>query len=135
MYESLVVYDQNSTYQQKIANGFKKIDDIKTAEWSDEDVQSFLQNQFGWKPKNLIVVDNETVFVGKHATEHLTNRQGVPSIVAELTKSRAEPFSSIASKLLDFTDESDEIHGEFPLDETAKSSVEDLLGGTHIDIN
>lgn len=134
MYDALVIYNGDSKYQDKITGGFKKLDDIKAVQWSDETVQNFLEEQFGWTPKSLVVVDGDTVYIGKHATEHLTNRQGVPTMLSELTKSRAEPFSTVASKLLDFTEDTDEVHGEFPLQSEAEEYVDDLLGGTSIDI-
>lgn len=134
MYDALVIYNGDSKYQDKITGGFKKLDDIKAVKWEDEKVQEFLQEQFGWIPKSLVVVDDETVYIGKHATEHLTNRQGVPTMLSEFTKSRAEPFSTVASKLLNFTEETDEIHGEFPLQPDAEEYIDDLVGGTNISI-
>lgn len=134
MYDALVIYDGNSKYQDKIASGFKKLDDVKAVQWKNETVQDFLQEQFGWKPESLIIVDDDTVYIGKHATEHLTNRQGVPTMLSKFTKSRAEPFSTVASKLLNFTEDTDEIHGEFPIQPESKPYVDDLLSGTNIEI-
>lgn len=135
MYDALVIYDSNSKYQDKITEMFNRLDDFKAVEWTDETVQLFLEDQFGWKPKALVVVDDSTVYIGKHATEHLTNRQGVPTILSQLTKSRAQPFAGIASRVLNFTEDTDEIHGEFPLNDEAENHLENLLSGTSIDIN
>jgi hypothetical protein len=134
MYDSVVIYNSNSKYQEKVTAGFKKIDDIKAIHWDSDVAQSFLENQFGWTPKTLVVIDEDTVYVGKYATEHLTNRQGVPSILSEFTKSRAEPFSTIASKVLNFTEDNDEIHGKFPIKNEAEDDVKNLLSGTNIEI-
>lgn len=134
MYESVVIYNSSSKYQEKVTAGFKKIDDIKAINWNSDEAQSFLEDQFGWTPKTIVVIDEDTVYVGKNATEHLANRQGVPSILSEFTKSRAEPFSTIASKILDFTENNDDIHGKFPIKETAEESFNDIVTGTEIDI-
>lgn len=134
MYDAVVVYDGNSQYQDKITKIFKKVDDIKAVEWEDESIQEFLSKQFGWKPKALIVVDDGTVYVGDNATEHLSSRQGIPSVIPSLVKSRL-PFSTVLSKLLSFADDSDEIHGKFPLDEDAQQQIEEIRSGTDIGIN
>lgn len=135
MYDALVIYDYNSQYQDKLSSSFEKIDNLKTLDWNSDEAQDFLEIQFGFKPKTLIVIDDKTVYTGKEATEHLTERQGVPSFLSKLAKSRAKPFSTIASKIIGVSEDNDNIHGEFPLDEEAKDIIDDIIGGTSIDIN
>lgn len=135
MYDALVIYDYKSKYQDKLSSSFEKLDNINTIDWNSDVSQEFIDKQFGFNPKTMIVVDDTTVYVGNDATEHLAERQGVPPFLSNLAKSRAEPFSTIASKIIGFKEEKDNIHGEFPLDEEAEEVIHDLLQGTSIDIN
>lgn len=133
MYDAVLIYDDESTYKSGIAEAFKKADNIKVLDWNDDDVQEFLELQFGWKPRTMMVVDDDTVHVGENATEHLVGRIGVPKPVTKLAKSRAPPVSAVVSTLTG--SESDDINGEFPLDEEAEKIVDDFTSGTNVPIN
>lgn len=135
MYDALVIYDYSSKYQDKLSSSFERLDNINTIDWNSDTSKEFLEEQFGFEPKTMIVIDDDVVYVGDRATEHLAERQGVPPFLANLAKSRAEPFSTIASKIIGVTEDNDNVHGEFPLDEDAEQVVEDYLEGTSIDIN
>lgn len=135
MYDIVVIYDSSSRYHSKLTDVFENIDDIKRIEWESEDSQEFLDAQFGWKPKTLLVVEGDEVYVGGNATDHLTSRQGIPSIIPDITKSKTQPFSTILEKAVDFTDDSDEISGIFPLKDEARDVIDDINSGTTIDIN
>lgn len=132
MYDVLLIYDGKCTYCTGIAEAFKKADDVKAVDWNDERVQSFLDAQFGWEPFAMMVVSDNTVYVGENATEHLTERVGVPAPVTKFAKSQTGTVSTVVSKLARRRD-ADDINGEFPLDEEAEEYVDDLIGGTDIE--
>jgi hypothetical protein len=133
MYDAVLIHDKESKYKSGIARAFNKADNIKVLDWNDEDVQTFLDKQFGWRPKSMMVIDEDKVYVGENATEHLVERIGVPKTVTKLAKSRAPPVSAVVSTLTG--DDSDDITGEFPLDEDAEDIVDEFINGTDIPIN
>lgn len=135
MYDAVVIYDKDSRYHKFLSGKFEKFDNIKTVDWNSERAQDFLEAQFGWKPLNLIVLDNDKVYVGQNALDHLVERLGIPSVVSSLLKSRTAPFSTVASKAVDLRGEFDDISGEFPLKEGAKEYRNDFTSLTDIDIN
>lgn len=121
---TIVIHDSKSTYSDNIAKLVDKIDDVNMFDYRDENVQNFLEKQFSFKPNCLFVIEDDRIYAGDHATDHLMSRQGVPNIVSGLLRSKFDDVS----KLLSFvTEDSDgDIHGEFPIREDAKEIIEDI---------
>lgn len=121
---TIVIYDGESTYSDNVAKLVDKIDDVNMFDYRNEDVQNLLEEQFRFKPNCLFVIEDDTMYVGDHATDHLMGRQGVPNIVSSILRSRFDDVS----KLLSFvTEDSDgDIHGEFPIREEAKYIIDDM---------
>ena len=119
--KTIVVYDNNSMYNDKIAKVADKIDDIKLVDYNNEEIQEFLEIQFGFKPNCLYVIDYEKLYISKKATNYLINRQGVPSIFSNMVRSKFDDVSNLLSYITD--DVSDDIHGEFPIRDEAQEFV------------
>lgn len=119
--KTIVVYDSDSMYNDKIAKIADKVDDIKLVDYNNEEIQEFLDIQFGFKPNCLYVIDDGELYIGKKATNYLINRQGVPLIFSNMVRSKFDDLSNLFSYITD--DVSDDIHGVFPIRDEAKEFV------------
>lgn len=119
--KTIVVYDNNSMYNDKIAKIASKVDDIKLVDYNNKEIQEFLDIQFGFKPNCLYVIDDGELYIGEKATNYLINRQGVPSIFSNIVRSKFDDVSNLFSYITD--DVSDDIHGVFPIREEAQEFI------------
>lgn len=119
--KTIVVYDNNSMYNDKIAKIASKVDDIKLVDYNNKEIQEFLDIQFGFKPNCLYVIDEGELYIGEKATNYLINRQGVPSIFSNIVRSKFDDVSNLFSYITD--DVSDDIHGVFPIREEAQEFI------------
>lgn len=126
MDRKILIYDAKCTYSKGISSVFAQSDkQVRSIDWENSVVQDFLEEQFGRKPFAMMVVDDGTLYVGEEATRHLTQNIGIPNTVTEVVKHRAQPVSTIFSKLARRR-QTDNIHGEFPINDEAATILEEL---------
>lgn len=118
----LLVYDGGNELLRVVADLVDEHTEFKPVEWDSEPVQDFLEAQFEETPFALIVVEGHRAHVGDAAVEYLLDEQGVPPEVSDLCKRAYPPAAGPVGRLLHGR-EPDDLHGSFPVDETARAHL------------
>lgn len=121
---TIVIYDSESSYSDKVAKVVDKVDNVKLVDYRNEEIQNFLEEQFRFKPNCLFVIDDDYIYVGDSATDQLMNRQGVPNIISGILRSRFDDVSTLLSFITDKS--SEDIHGKFPIREEAMVFIDNI---------
>jgi hypothetical protein len=81
----LLVYDGSSPLFRRAAAAFARCSgDLKPVPWQSDAVQAFLDAQFGSRPFAFVLVEGESVHVGRETVERVLRREGVGAPVAGL---------------------------------------------------
>jgi hypothetical protein len=124
--QSLLVYDGSTDLFRRAAETVTRCaTDITPVPWESDAIQAFLRAQFDDPPFAFILIEGESVHVGEAAVKEALEGLDVAAPVARLAEqvypTAAGPFGRVVHGQVPA-----DIHGTFPLDETAKSHIEPL---------
>jgi hypothetical protein len=124
--QSLLVYDGSTDLFRRAAETVTRCAmDITPVPWESDAIQAFLRAQFDEPPFAFILIDGESVHVGEAAVKEALEGLDVAAPVARLAEqvypTAAAPFGRVVHGQVPA-----DIHGTFPLDETAKTHIESL---------
>jgi hypothetical protein len=123
---SLLVYDGSNAIFRAAADKVTRCStDLVAVPWNTAEVQAFLRAQFGARPFAFVLVEDDTVHVGRDTVGRLLRRRGVPTSVERLL-TRAYPAVANPFGRVVHGREPADIHGTFPLDEAAKTHLDPL---------
>lgn len=126
MKQSLLVYDgSNSVFRAAAEAATRRSDGVVAVRWDARPVQAFLEAQFDSRPFAFILVEGESVHVGKETVGRILSRMGLADpLVAGLKRAYATggaPFG----RLIHGRTVAD-LDGTFPLSAEAASHLADL---------
>ena len=134
MSRSLLVYDDSTEWLRAAADLVASAaEDVRPVPWNADAVQAFLDAQFDDRPFALVLVEADTVYVGKAAVERLLQQYGVDGELARVLKRLYPPFSAPFGRLV-HGQEPDDLHGTFPLDAAASDHLAPLRESVEIPV-
>ena len=134
MSRSLLVYDDSTEWLRAAADLVASAaEDVRPVPWNADAVQAFLDAQFDDRPFALVLVEADTVYVGKAAVERLLQQYGVDGELARVLKRLYPPFSAPFGRLV-HGQEPDDLHGAFPLDAAASDHLAPLRESVEIPV-
>jgi hypothetical protein len=131
---SLLVYDDSTEWLRAAADLVAAgAEGVRPVAWDDPTIQAFLGAQFDGRPFALLLIESDTVAVGKDAIEGLLERYGFGEELRTLAKRAYPPFSAPIGRLVHGQEPAD-LHGTFPLDEEAADHLDSLRRSVDIPV-
>ena len=126
MKKSLLVYDgSNSVFRAAAEAATHRLDGVVAVRWDARPIQAFLEAQFDSRPFAFILVEGDSVHVGKETVGRILGRMGLAApLVAGLKRAYAAggvPFG----RLVHGRTVAD-LDGTFPLSAEAAAHLTDL---------
>ena len=126
MKKSLLVYDgSNSVFRVAAEAATHRLDGVVAVRWDARPIQAFLEAQFDSRPFAFVLVEGDSVHVGKETVGRILSRMGLAApLVAGLKRAYAVgggPFG----RLVHGRTVAD-LDGTFPLSTEAASNLADL---------
>lgn len=126
MSSPLLVYDGSKSAFRTLAEALApRVAGLKPVPWGDDEVQAFLEAQFGDQPFSFLLVEGDEVHVGDAAVERLLERAGLTETVASLA-GRAYPAAAGPMGRVIHGRVPADRHGTYPLTEAAAAHLEPL---------
>lgn len=121
---SILVYDGRKAVFRAAVDGFTYgMDDLVAVPWESAPVQRFLEAQFGGHPFIFVLVDGESVHVGKTAVGRTLIARGAPTPIARAFERLYPPLAAPFGRLV-HGDAPADVHGTFAIDPDARVHVD-----------
>lgn len=117
---SVLIYDGECAYCSAAATALRRLPTTGVVPWEHEAAQAFLEAQFGEPPFAMFLVDLEdgTVAAGRSAARELSERAGVPMLVADLLGDNYERLADAIQRSIGGRSP-DPYHDTFPIGDDA----------------
>lgn len=125
MTNKIIIYDDKNDLLNKIVDCVSKKVDYKFIRWQNEESQKFIEDQFGKVIFSFIIIDKDTVFVGKNAVRKFGNIINSPTLISELGYLIYPLVSNPVGILLHKRIPSD-INGKYKLKDSAEVHISSL---------
>ena len=130
---SLLVYDDSTEWLRAVADLVASTGDLRAVPWETDAVQAFLDAQFDDRPFALLLIETDSVHVGKAAVERLLEQYGFEGELRDIIKRVYPPFSAPFGRLVHGQEPAD-LHGTFPLADGAAEHLDPLRQSVEIPV-